>query len=82
MHGDRVVFRGEAVLIMPAAKRPESLLVDEKDTNHHPMDVKRTHNRNKRTAGGINATGINTDFELQRTSAKKAGNQSSALYSL
>lgn len=30
MHFDSVVFRGEAVLMMPEAIRPETLLVDEK----------------------------------------------------
>jgi hypothetical protein len=48
MHVDTVVFRSEAVLIMPAAIRPESLLVDEENTNHHLMDVKRPHNRIKK----------------------------------
>ena len=72
MHVDTVVFRSEAVLIMPAAIRPESLLVDEENTNHHLMDVKRPHNRHKKTAGRINVTGINTGFEPQRSAAKKA----------
>ena len=30
MHVDTVVFRGEAVLMIPEAIRPEMLLVDEK----------------------------------------------------